>query len=274
VDANHVSNLDRVVEVVNAQDPDILCLQEVYPCWELPCLLEFLRKTLFEHCLRWQGCAVLSKQKITIREYGKEDNTQTVDKEENLKKEEAEEDNLEKEGGAYHKLLEKAPGFDENRPRYITVEASNVSMPSFYISCIHLFPKYSELRLEEVQRIKSDLAPLFNKDSPQIWAGDFNTLCQSDYSEEEWNDILELRKTTGREVPSSDVTNAMEALGFRDSWVEANKPPPRTTSRFDTRVDYVYTSQSFNKSWSLKSLLHFPHDASDHSCVIATFALK
>ena len=27
VDANHVSNLDRVVEVVNAQDPDILCLQ-------------------------------------------------------------------------------------------------------------------------------------------------------------------------------------------------------------------------------------------------------
>jgi len=260
VDANHVSNLDRVAEVVNAQDPDILCLQEVYPCWELPCLLEFLRKTLFSHCLRWQGCAVLSKAKILIKEYGKD-----------------QEEELEKEGGAYHKLLEQAPGFNENRPRYVTVEVSHVeqeSVPVFYLSCIHLFPKYSELRLEEVQRIASDLTPLFKADAPQIWAGDFNTLSQGDYSEEEWSNILSLRQETGREAPSSDVTDSMQTLGFRDSWIEDNKPPPRTTSRFDTRVDYVYTSESFNKSWDLKSILHFPHDASDHSCVIATFSLK
>ena len=59
VDADSESNLDRVAEVVNRHDPDILCLQEVYACWELPCLLEFLRKTLFIHTLRWEGCAIL-----------------------------------------------------------------------------------------------------------------------------------------------------------------------------------------------------------------------
>ena len=59
VDADNESNLDRVAEVVNRHDPDILCLQEVYACWELPCLLEFLRKTLFVHTLRWEGCAIL-----------------------------------------------------------------------------------------------------------------------------------------------------------------------------------------------------------------------
>ena len=44
VDADGESNLDRVAEVVNDHDPDIICLQEVYACWDLPCLLEFLRK--------------------------------------------------------------------------------------------------------------------------------------------------------------------------------------------------------------------------------------
>ena len=44
VDAEMESNLERVAQLVNHHDPDILCLQEVYPCWEMPCLIEFLRK--------------------------------------------------------------------------------------------------------------------------------------------------------------------------------------------------------------------------------------
>jgi len=273
VDDKYVSNLDRVAEVVNPQDPDILCLQEVYSWddkkqwsevepWNET---EFLRKTRFSHCLRWQGVAILSKTKISIKEYG-----------------EGQEEDLEKEGGAYHKLLEQAPveerrSLDENRPRYVTAEASHVgqeSVPVFWLSCVHLMHRYAKLRLEDLNRIASDLTPLLKLQKPQIWAGDFNALTKSDYSEDEWNKILDLRQKNGREAPSSDVTDFMETLGFRDSWIEDNKPPPRATSRFDTRIDYVYTSESFNKSWELKSILHFLHDASDHSCVIATFSLK
>ena len=44
VDADMESNLERVTKLVNHHDPDVLCLQEVYPCWEMPCLIEFLRK--------------------------------------------------------------------------------------------------------------------------------------------------------------------------------------------------------------------------------------
>ena len=36
----------------------------------MPCLLEFLRKTLFEHILRWEGCAILSKKKYILEEWG------------------------------------------------------------------------------------------------------------------------------------------------------------------------------------------------------------
>ena len=71
----------------------------------------------------------------------------------------------------------------------------------------------------------------------------------------------------------------------------AGRPEPRTTSRFDTRVDYMFSSevdkhfqnyyeskfnisssQTFNKNWSLENYGHFPYDASDHSFVVADFS--
>lgn len=139
VDAEGESNLDRVADIVNQHDPDILCLQEVYACWDMPCLLEFIRKvdmvilskqralitehpfqTLFEHTLRWEGCAILSKKRFLLEEYSKED--------------------AHHDGVSYHRLLDKAPGFEFNRPRYLTVrvKTENSTTPQFYLSCIHL----------------------------------------------------------------------------------------------------------------------------------------
>jgi len=255
VDADNISNLDRVVEVVNKHDPDILCLQEVYPCWELPCLLEFLRKSSFEHCVRWEGCAVLSKGKFNIREYGDAEDIAEL-------------------GGSYHNPLEQAPGFACNRPRYVTVQVMLGNTPLFFLTCLHLLPMYSKRRLEEIERIYSDLKPLFKSSEAQVWAGDFNTLTQSDYSRDEWQEIVRKRRGEGRESPNGDVTNIMDRLGFQDSWIVADKPSPRTTSRFDTRVDYVFTSETFDAKWVLKSLIHSPHDASDHSFVMSVYSMK
>ena len=44
VDAEGESNLDRVADIVNEHDPDILCLQEVDDYWDAPRLLEIVRK--------------------------------------------------------------------------------------------------------------------------------------------------------------------------------------------------------------------------------------
>jgi len=252
VDADHESNLERVVDVVNKHDPDILCLQEVYACWELPCLLEFLRKTFFEYTLRWEGCAILSKKKFILEEFSGG-----------------------KDGLTYHRLLPKAPGFEFNRPRYLTAEVKTEEGDLlFYLTCIHLVPKYSELRFEEIVRISEDLTPLFHEDKPQLWCGDFNTLSRKDYSDDEWDEIVAIRRKNGRKAPLNNVVETIEKLGFTDNWTRAGKPAPRTTSRFNTRVDYVFTSGAFDSNWSLKSFNHYPYEASDHSFVVAEFDQK
>ena len=106
----------------------------------MPCLLEFLRKTLFEHILRWEGCAILSKKKYVLEEWGAKEAVRA--------------------GGNYHRwkkiflrtsflqltlfmsrLLEKAPGFEFNRPRYLTAKVKTEDNPEetlFYLTCIHL----------------------------------------------------------------------------------------------------------------------------------------
>jgi len=269
VDAAEDSNLDRVVEVVNTQDPDILCLQEIYPCWDSPCLLEFLRKTKFEHTLRWEGCAILSKKQFLLSEYGGREGTGLGC-----------EDHVKNSGGNYHALLAPAPGFGFNRPRYVTaavqMDCADVQMDSsekfaFFLTCIHLIPKYSELRFEEVARVSNDLKPIFNENYPQLWIGDFNTLTQGDYTKSEWEEIVRIRKQNGRKDPVNDVIEGIQALGLKDNWTKAGRPEPRTTSRFDTRVDYVFSNKSFEDNWTLTSFLHYPHNASDHSFVMAEF---
>jgi len=257
VDADYASNLDRVVEVVTRHDPDILCLQEVYACWDLPCLLEFLRKTLFEHTLRWEGCAILSKKKFRLEEFGQEDA-----------------EGLRAAGGGYHRLLSTCPGEGFNRPRYLCArvrEDSERNTTLFYLTCIHLVPKYPKLRQEDILRISEDLAPLINTSQPQLWMGDFNTLSRSDYSDQEWNNIVRVRQDNGRQAPSNKVVEIIEKFGLQDNWVRAGRPEPRTTSRFDTRVDYIFSSDTFNNQWRLAQFGHFPYDASDHSLVVAEF---
>ena len=81
------------------------------------------------------------------------------------------------------------------------------------------------------------------------------------------NGLDKRRRNNGRKAPLNNVIETIEKLGFSDNWTKAGKPEPRTTSRFDTRVDYVFSSESFNKAWTLQSFNHFPYEASDHSSV-------
>ena len=45
------------------------------------------------------------------------------------------------DGVYYHRLLDKAPGFNFNRPRYLTAKIKTEDKPEetlFYLTCIHL----------------------------------------------------------------------------------------------------------------------------------------
>ena len=122
--------------------------------------MEFIRKTKFQFSVRWEGCAILSKAGFPLDEFKPEK--------------------------GYHTLLPKAPGIECNRPRYLTTRVQLPNRSEFFLTCIHLIHKYSDLRHGEVVRISEDLHEVFDKEHPQLWMGDFNTLCKADYSLEEW----------------------------------------------------------------------------------------
>ena len=167
--------------------------------------MEFIRKTKFEFSVRWEGCAILSKAGFPLDEFKPEK--------------------------GYHTLLPKAPGIECNRPRYLTTRVQLPNRSEFFLTCIHLIHKYSDLRHGEVVRISEDLHEVFDKEHPQLWMGDFNTLCKADYSLEEWDEIVRIRKQNGRKAPLEDVTEELDRLGFVDNWTLAGCPNPRTTSR-------------------------------------------
>ena len=144
----------------------------------------------------------------------------------------------------YHTLLPKAPGIDCNRPRYLTTRVQLPNRSEFFLTCIHLIHKYSDLRHGEVVRISEDLQEVFDEELPQLWMGDFNTLRRADYSLEEWDEIVKIRKQNGRKAPLEDVTEELDRLGFVDNWTLAGCPNPRTTSR---QVKAIYTKNQCNK---------------------------
>ena len=59
--------------------------------------------------------------------------------------------------------------------------------------------------MEELQRISADLSPLFADGVGQLWLGDFNALTRDDYSQTEWDEIVDQRVENGREPPCSKV---------------------------------------------------------------------
>lgn len=68
--------------------------------------------------------------------------------------------------------------------------------------------------------------------------GDFNALTKSDYSEKEWRDIKTVRENDNWELPVEDLTLEIKKQ-YHDCLAE--KGIIKNTSRFDTRIDYIYT---------------------------------
>ncbi len=60
---------------------------------------------------------------------------------------------------------------------------------------------------------------------------------------------------------------------MRDCWELAGRPGEVKTCRFDTRIDYVYATDSMLSASPLVSVKHVQDSASDHNMVVAEFKL-
>lgn len=69
------------------------------------------------------------------------------------------------------------------------------------------------LRLEELTEIRYKMSELLeDPDCRQIWCGDFNALTRSDYSEEEWKEIANVRARNMWESPKTELMQKVVVL--------------------------------------------------------------
>jgi len=235
-DAAGKDNMDRVVSLVSELQPDILCLQECAPFRKE----KFRVQTGYRHSQHWAACSILTSQKFKGEEF------------------------INEEGKSY-------------RPRLsgTTAQICLSDQLSFHISSMHLDYRLESTRLMEIDKIHKSLKTRLEKDAAQVWVGDFNAITRSDYSEEEWADVVRVRREGQWEAPVSKLTDLItNKLGFTDNWSRQGRPPPTTTCRFNTHIDYIYTNTNFDDLMTCTNIIHHPSTASDHKLVMATFESK
>lgn len=171
--------------------------------------------------------------------------------------------------------------------RLIIPDDSTREQQSIGIVIVHLNHIKEEKRIKEVRTIVESLGkqglPL-----PDFWMGDFNALTRSDYTNEEWDDILRVRLQNHWELPVSDLSLVMtrraksrhppwKGLALQDACASVDhseRSGPLGTSRFGTRIDYIYFNQErvADAGWKILGCEHIDSmKMSDHNLVVATF---
>ena len=248
------SAFDGLVTLLRATSPDVIALQESSK-HRLPALAKALGG------LHWtvrHNCAVLSRFALNARE------------------------SYNASGAGSARRSAKAK---DTFKRYCVASISPwAGFGPVDICCMHLDHVKEPTRLEQLrcvveQQLESDARP-----PCQIWLGDFNALSRGDCTEAEWARIAEHRVRCSWEAPMSEVTSAMttgmsaaaskkgfkKETGFTDCWrVAEERRGPLGTSRFDTRIDYIYCSPALMEGAVVRRCEHLqtiPH-VSDHNAV-------
>ncbi|XP_020586840.1 uncharacterized protein LOC110029066 [Phalaenopsis equestris] len=114
------------------------------------------------------------------------------------------------------------------------------------LHCTHLD------HLDEEWRMKQIRAMLRSNDGPYILAGGLNTLDETDYSEERWNDIIKYHEENGKPRPKAEVMRFLKGKNYVDSKnfageceavvVVAKGQDVQGTCKYGTRVDYILAS--------------------------------
>lgn len=105
---------------------------------------------------------------------------------------------------------------------------------------------------DENWRMKQISAILGSCDEPHILAGGMNSLDETDYSAERWNDILKYNEEIGKPTPKAEVMKYLKGNKYLDAKnfagecesvvVVAKGQDVQGTCKYGTRVDYILAS--------------------------------
>jgi len=126
---------------------------------------------------------------------------------------------------------------------------------------VHLNYENEDIRIEELSGILENIS--YTNEFPSILLGDFNALTKKDYSEKEWTEIYKIRKNGKWELPVHTLTDMIN-----DEWNDTGKNNKKKTSRYVTRIDYIYTKKLNILSYDVIQMIP---DVSDHNLVNIIF---
>jgi len=138
---------------------------------------------------------------------------------------------------------------------------SNNSQLTLFVT--HLDHKTEPQRLAELKALLKIPKP---QQHPHLLLGDFNALKRSDYTESEWEHIAQVRKASGWESPKVELVETLERVGCYVDLLGTNTELVVPTSRFDTRVDYIFATADV--VCQAASVVVSPLNESDHKPIV------
>lgn len=125
----------------------------------------------------------------------------------------------------------------QNKKSALEVSLEHVSGEIVHLYVTHLNHRTEQQRLFEINNLLK-ITEVDN--STHFILGDLNSLKRSDYNDDDWNTITQVRLDNKWESPQIDVVNKIETAGYTDL-LNDNVIP---TSRFNTRVDYIFSNHT------------------------------
>lgn len=238
------SSWQGLIAMLKAMCPDVIALQEATK-HRVPALAHQLGD------MNWtarHNCAILSRSELTPLESGQVVGIGRSSQQVQTRKEKRGTGDLGGKGRPFERFCRAA------------IAVANLSQP-LEVVCLHLDHVRETNRLSQLRDlVQSQQVP--GRSPFQVWCGDFNALTLRDYEAHELARITEHRARSNWEIPVDHITSCMTApmgsaplargsgravqpgLGFVDCWHAAAEEAsgPLGTSRFDSRIDYVYCS--------------------------------
>jgi endonuclease/exonuclease/phosphatase family metal-dependent hydrolase len=162
--------------------------------------------------------------------------------------------------------------FNRETPRALLSVPILFKGKPMHIYVTHLDHQDENVRMKQInsimQRIEQDKFERYKgKEFPHILLGDFNALKKEDYTKQQWDDITKIRKRNSWEAPKTDLTSYIADKDYTDL-LEIYSTKAKTqiplTSRFKTRVDYIF---SYKNNYTIVDAGFIDNNDSDHKAI-------
>jgi len=165
--------------------------------------------------------------------------------------------------------------------RCMTVVGISVRGFPILIANLHLDVSSSDKRLQNINhatQAMGDFAKRY-KTNNVIMMGDFNSYSRTDYDDNNFSILKEIRK--GRSMDIFEAIEHMEQQGYRDTFslkkvLKSDGSfgsifPPKNTNYYGGRIDFIFVSKDFD--YKLIGAYAYYTGLSDHIAIIADFRL-